>query len=66
MFSAVMAKLDLPMYEVRPFVYKPADGSSTEYYSIKNKGPFRWREAEKGEAGLAQACANAGGVRGVP
>ena len=47
-YAAALAKLDLPMHAVRPFVYKPADGSSTEYYSIKSKGPFRWREAEKG------------------
>ena len=52
-YAAALAKLDLPMHEVRPFVYKPADGSSTEYYSVKSKGPFRWREAEKGEAGCA-------------
>ena len=52
-YAAALAKLDLPMHEVRPFVYKPADGSSTEYYSIKSKGPFRWREAEKGEADCA-------------
>ena len=52
-YAAALAKLDLPMHEVRPFVYKPVDGSSTEYYSIKSKGPFRWREAEKGEADCA-------------
>ena len=52
-YAAALAKLDLPMHAVRPFVYRPADGSSTEYYSIKSKGPFRWREAEKGEADCA-------------
>ena len=52
-YAAALAKLDLPMHEVRPFVYKPADGSPTEYYSIKSKGPFRWREAEKGEVDCA-------------
>ena len=52
-YAAELAKLDLPMHAVRPFVYKPADGSSTEYYSIKSKGPFRWREAGKGEADCA-------------
>jgi hypothetical protein len=52
-YAAALAKLDLPMHEVRPFVYKPADGSPTEYYSIKSKGPFQWREAEKGEADCA-------------
>ena len=52
-YAAALAKLDLPMHGVRPFVYKPADGSSTEYYSVKSKGPFRWREAEKGEVDCA-------------
>ena len=52
-YAAALAKLDLPMHEVRPFVYRPADGAPTAYYSIKSKGPFRWREAEKGEAGCA-------------
>ena len=52
-YAAALAKLDLPMHEVRPFVYKPADGSPTEYYSIKSKGPFQWCEAEKGEADCA-------------
>jgi hypothetical protein len=52
-YAAALAKLDLPMHEVRPFVYKPADGSPTEYYSIKSKGPFQWCEAEKGQADCA-------------
>ena len=52
-YAAALAKLDLPMHAVRPFVYKPADGSSTEYYSIKSKGPFRWRAAERGEVDCA-------------
>ena len=52
-YAAALAKLDLPMHAVRPFVYRPVDGSSTEYYSIKSKGPFRWREAGKGEADCA-------------
>jgi len=52
-YAAALAKLDLPMHEVRSFVYKLADGSPTEYHSIKSKGPFRWREAEKGEADCA-------------
>ena len=52
-YAAALAKLDLPMHAVRPFVYKPVDGSSTEYYSIKSKGPFRWREAGKGEVDCA-------------
>ena len=52
-YEAALAKLDLPMHEVRPFVYKPADGSPTEYYSIKSKGPFRWREVARGDANCA-------------
>ena len=52
-YAAALAKLDLPMHAVRPFVYRSADGSSTEYYSIKSKGPFRWRESGKGEADCA-------------
>ncbi|MBP5228230.1 MAG: hypothetical protein J6336_12685 [Kiritimatiellae bacterium] len=52
-YAAALAKLELPMHAVRPFVYKPVDGSSTEYYSIKSKGPFRWREAGKGEVDCA-------------
>ena len=52
-YESALAKLDLPMHEVRPFVYKPADGSKTEYYSIKSKGPFRWGEPMKGEVNCA-------------
>ncbi len=52
-YQAALAKLDLPMHPVRPFVYKTADGATTEYYSIKSKGPFRWREAGKGEVNCA-------------
>ena len=52
-YAAALTKLDLPLHAVRPFVYRPVDGLSTEYYSIKSKGPFRWREAEKGEADCA-------------
>ena len=52
-YAAALAKLDLPMHAVRPFVYRSADGSSTEYYSIKSKGPFRWRESGKGEPDCA-------------
>ena len=48
-----LAELDLPMHPVRPFVYKPADGSATEYYTIKSKGPFQWGEAAKGEPDCA-------------
>ena len=52
-YAAALAKLDLPMHEVRPFVYKPADGSPAAYYSIKSKGPFRWHKTEKGETDCA-------------
>ena len=52
-YQAALAKLDLPMHPVRPFVYRPADGSATEYYSIKSKGPFRWGEAGTGEPDCA-------------
>lgn len=52
-YQAALAKLDLPMHPVRPFVYKTADGVTTDYYSVKSKGPFRWREAGKGEADCA-------------
>ena len=69
-YAAALAKLDLPMHEVRPFVYRPMDGSGsprtarpthcvsrgsprTEYYSIKSKGPFAWREAGQGETDCA-------------
>ena len=69
-YAAALAKLDLPMHEVRPFVYRPMDGRGsprtarpthcvsrgsprTEYYSIKSKGPFAWREAGLGETDCA-------------
>ncbi|MBO4288122.1 MAG: hypothetical protein J5985_08175 [Kiritimatiellae bacterium] len=52
-YAAALEKLGLPMHPLRSFVYKPADGSPTEYFSLKSKGPFRWREAGKGEAECA-------------
>ena len=69
-YAAALTKLDLPMHEVRPFVYRPMDGRGsprtarpthcvshgsprTEYYSIKSKGPFAWREAGLGETDCA-------------
>ena len=52
-YGDALAKLDLPMHPVESFVYRPADGSRTKYYSIKSKGPFRWREAGVGEANCA-------------
>ena len=52
-YAAALLGLDLPLHLVEDFVYRPVDGSATEYYSIKSKGPFRWREAEVGEGGCA-------------
>ena len=52
-YSDAIRKLDLPMHPVEPFVYKPLDGTSTSYYEIKSKGPFRWRRAMPGEANCA-------------
>ena len=52
-YAEALRGLDLPLHPVEDFVYRPADGSATEYYSIKSKGPFRWREAGKGEVNCA-------------
>ena len=52
-YAEVLRGLDLPLHPVEDFVYLPADGSATEYYSIKSKGPFRWCAAEVGERGCA-------------
>ena len=52
-YAEALRGLDLPLHPVEDFVYRPADGSATEYYSIKSKGPFRWRAAEVGERGCA-------------
>ena len=52
-YAAALAKLDLPMHEVRPFVYRPMDGTPTQYYSIKSKGPFVWRDDVRGEVNCA-------------
>ena len=49
----VLNKLDLQIHPVQPFAYKPADGSTTNYYSLKSKGPFRWCEAQTGEENCA-------------
>ena len=43
----------LPMHPAEPFVYRPEGGETTGYYSLKSKGPFRWREASAGEANCA-------------
>jgi len=52
-YAVALRGLDLPLHPVEDFVYRPADGSATEYYSIKSKDPFRWRAAEVGERGCA-------------
>ena len=52
-YAEALRGLDLPLHPVEDFVYRPADGSATEYYSIKSKGPFRWCAAEVGERGCA-------------
>ena len=52
-YAEALRGLDLPLHPVEDFVYRPADGSATEYYSIKSKGPFLWSAAEVGERGCA-------------
>ena len=52
-YAAALDGLDLPMHPVAPFVYRPGDGRATDYYSLKSKGPFLWREAGRGEANCA-------------
>ena len=52
-YAAALDGLDLPMHPVAPFVYRPEDGRATDYYSLKSKGPFRWRAAGRGEANCA-------------
>lgn len=52
-YMAALDGLDLYIHPVEPFIYKPADGSTTNYYSLKSKGPFRWCEAKTGEENCA-------------
>lgn len=52
-YADALLKLDLTMYPVESFVYKPLDSKRTSYYKIKSKGPFRWRQANPGEADCA-------------
>ncbi|MBR3921832.1 MAG: hypothetical protein IKJ45_01850 [Kiritimatiellae bacterium] len=52
-YEEALARLDLPMHPVEPFIYRSADGRKTRYYSIKSKGLFRWKEAECGEENCA-------------
>ena len=52
-YVEALDRLDLQIHPVQPFAYKPADGSTTTYYSLKSKGPFRWCEAQAGEENCA-------------
>ena len=52
-YKSALAGLELPIHPVASFVYRPADGRSTDYYAIKSKGPFRWAETAVGEADCA-------------
>ena len=52
-YKAALSGLELPIHPVETFVYRPADGKTTEYYTIKSKGPFRWGEPKIGEANCA-------------
>lgn len=52
-YEDALRQLDLPMHLVEPFVYCPANGEKTRYYSIKSKGPFHWKAAERGEENCA-------------
>lgn len=52
-YAEALRALDLPMHPVEAFEYVPADGTSTTYYTIKSKGPFKWYKAEKGEKNVA-------------
>ena len=52
-YEDALKRLDLPMHPVESFVYRPEDRKKTRYYSVKSKGPFRWKEAKLGEANCA-------------
>lgn len=52
-YKSALAGLELPVHQWKSFVYRPADGKSTDYYAIKSKGPFRWAEPAVGEADCA-------------
>jgi hypothetical protein len=52
-YAAALDRLDLPMHPVESFVYRREDDETTRYYSLKSKGPFRWREAARGEMNCA-------------
>lgn len=52
-YVTALEQLDLQVHPVQPFTYKPADDSTTKYYAIKSKGPFRWGEPKVGEKNCA-------------
>ena len=52
-YKSALAGLELPVHQLKSFVYRPADGKSTDYYAIKSKGLFRWAEPKIGEADCA-------------
>lgn len=52
-YVAALEQLDLQIHPVEPFTYKPTDSSTTKYYAIKSKGPFRWGEPNVGEENCA-------------
>ena len=52
-YAAALDRLDLPMHPVESFVYRREDDEATRYYSLKSKGPFRWRKAVRGEVNCA-------------
>ena len=52
-YVGALERLDLQIHPVEPFIYKPTDGSTTNYYSLKSKGPFRWGDAQAGEENCA-------------
>ena len=52
-YENALKELDLPMHPVRSFVYRPLDGTPTDFYELKSKGPFRWFAAAPGEGNRA-------------
>lgn len=52
-YKEALEGLDLPIHPIEDFVYCPKDGSTTKYYSLKSKGPFRWRCPKRGERNVA-------------
>ena len=52
-YARALARLDLPMHAVQPFVYSRQDGQKTTYYALKSKGPFHWRNPDPNEDNCA-------------